>query len=227
MLQVRRILGQVSQELNLAQAPQILQYGDFYYRLAKALTFISRRFPSLERTESFTLSSGDGILPLSKVFRPIKIREIIWPLNWGPNPPRYAQRQLLSELKQNHINNGVLSDLISSSYPSYWTFRITEGNPRIELYDPATIQGGEEITVYYQFMYSEGTKPFSKDEQIPVPEEFEHLLVLRIARDLSKKYRPELFPQLNAEVQEELQELEGLRTRLQTNELERTYYYPW
>jgi len=226
LISVKEIVSSVAQELSLSRAGDMNL--DFIYRaINDGVKDLVKEWPLLRNTETFTLSSGNGILVLSTDVRPLKIVSLLQ-TSWQYDL-EFVPYQKMNEFKQQLTTDFVhWPNATFTTQPGYWTFYPTASSAifqdfyspgaYIEIQDQRPIAGGETIVVEYDYMPRKFGRAGSTIDMIDIGEEYERALILYVSFRMAFRYKKDLLKLYKGLYDEEIMKMRKFRSNLQYSE---------
>jgi len=216
MIRVGDILAYVADRLDLSAQAGFANRGvldSFYRHLNNGIKTIAMRWPVVASTEDYT-TTASAYIPIVSDYRVIRVDSIVWPKGWAT--PEYVTPQEMRKI----INRIQEGSLMGTSQPYYWTY--IPNDAAIELQNSNYIEADLPVTIKYSYVlkFQAVGVNYGKDQEIPMPEDYQHLWELYVTRAMAPKANKDIVQLLYAEYQEEFNNIGYMRTQFQHNEVD-------
>lgn len=213
------------------QAGHTFSKDQFLRELQDGLLKLARKYPVLQKTDTFTTTAGQTVFTLDKTVRPFNVLDVY--TDW-PYPVRRLQPQEIRDFTQQAENGWIQFPFeMQSSQPTYWAFHPNLSSAQIgdvespgvfvEIQEGSKVAAGKTVRIRYSYV-PRLTKLADKTDTIDVGEEYELFLKTYVAWKIAMRYRPELVGALAQDHALEIQELQAdHRRRMQSSEVDYTH----
>ena len=213
------------------QAGHTFSKDQFLRVLQDGILVLSRKYPVLQTSETFTTTAGQYLYTLDTTVRPFNILDV--KTDWA-NPLRRLPAQEMRDFAQQATNDRIRFPFeVYADQPTYWTFHPNASSAQlgdvespgsyVEIQESSKVVAGKTVCIRYSYI-PRLLRLADKTDTIDVGEEYELLLKNYVAWKLAIRYRPDLIQVMQQEYDREVYELQAAhRRRMQSSEVDYTH----